>query len=77
MHDAPQDKNDDLSLRRRLAVFIECLYGMEYLVIFILAVIWLRLLHHVIEEAVTPHRKPPYKFVHPIQSIEISPRPSM
>lgn len=40
--------------------------GIGYMVLFVVVMIWLRLLLHVVEDAVTPLRKRPHKFVRPL-----------
>ncbi len=40
--------------------------GMGYMVLFVLLMIWIRLLLKVFEDALMPRRKTSHKFVHPI-----------
>jgi hypothetical protein len=42
--------------------------GMGYMALFVLAVIWARLLLSVFEEALTSRKRPSHKFVHPLPS---------
>ena len=41
-------------------------HGLGYSVLFVLGLIWLRILLQVVEDAVAPLRKPTHRFVHPI-----------
>jgi hypothetical protein len=43
-------------------------HGMGYVALFIVAMIWARLLLEVILDAIAPMRKHPHKFVHPLPS---------
>ena len=40
--------------------------GMGYMVLFVVAMIWARLLLQVVKDAIAPLRKHPHKFVHPL-----------
>lgn len=42
--------------------------GMGYMVLLIVGMIWVRLLLHVVEDAIAPLRRHPHKFVHPLRS---------
>ena len=41
-------------------------HGLGYSALFVLGLIWLRILLQVIEDAVAPLRKPTQRFVHPV-----------
>jgi hypothetical protein len=41
-------------------------HGLDYSVLFVLGLIWLRLLLQVVEDAIASRRKPTHRFVHPL-----------
>jgi|GEM_PF-3028659 len=57
------------NLGQDLWYFLNMFHGLGYSVLFILGIVWLRLILLVVEHALYPRRKTPtHKFVHPLGS---------